>query len=629
MVHPSLHVRNIDLLPPGRRVRAHAATRFSEPRETIREVCDIVEKIPKEQAILLLPVLYANLDASRIPAPHQLDRLIGTSDLDELLLRPMLSLRTLEKIPGIPPGAFADLWPPVWNWIQFMFTYQEFFDGISEREIGVQLLSLISLFSSDKAMAKLIRFTPRVRIVVARTWSLLVVADGIPIPNVWVQNLCNFLTCDTSYPLHVEELLEGVGGTFKDLGSVVVRHIHGFMPPRQPPSSLSFFFFTTVIMFLVKLRGVAPEDELWPALLNEGLARILPLAMHTLLEAKLANFEDMAHTIHGQCFLIMKSLLDAASDPWWTVAALQAQFLRVLVLSASPPDPWKPLDVKHFFLRVKLPTALVYRSVILQMERAVKDVGDLAATSAFRTSSIFDDWVKLVELVNERVALVRSWDADGYESRRACDDPECCEIRKETEFRRCSGCLGRYYCSTQCQRQDWKREHHEECHQMRTSYLTDPDPLGKRDRIFLRKLLHHDYDSMKQEVYMRELAFLHENPGHGLLLHALFDYSKTGRAILSVNGMLGIFPRNLPTDLSAASRVLASDGKMELHIMITAEGAKSRRRALPLYSASPDVSNGMRVISEDIAHEDAFTDVHDSLTRRVQGLLELSGATTH
>ncbi|KAJ7093566.1 hypothetical protein C8R44DRAFT_396565 [Mycena epipterygia] len=103
---------------------------------------------------------------------------------------------------------------------------------------------------------------------------------------------------------------------------------------------------------------------------------------------------------------------------------------------------------------------------------------------------------------------------DGDEKRlKACDNAQCCKIGDAKSFGRCSGCLCFYYCSSDCQKLDWKeREHRTHCSTLRSYRLGDSQFLRVRERLYLRALLTHHYDAAKLDRIYLEQA-LASRPG--------------------------------------------------------------------------------------------------------------------
>ncbi|KAF9016685.1 hypothetical protein BDZ89DRAFT_397801 [Hymenopellis radicata] len=95
-----------------------------------------------------------------------------------------------------------------------------------------------------------------------------------------------------------------------------------------------------------------------------------------------------------------------------------------------------------------------------------------------------------------------------------CDSALCPNLHKHTtcRWRRCSGCAVFYYCSRDCQKQDWKARHRGQCASIRNDFNTNIRALSSQDRFFL------EYDCrMVIQSYMQH--------NHALVRH--IDYTTT------------------------------------------------------------------------------------------------------
>ncbi|KAJ7504784.1 hypothetical protein B0H11DRAFT_1980772 [Mycena galericulata] len=484
--------------------RAYAAFDLSQSYEATQHLCTFLDTAPNEQALLFLPVFYANLDESRIPNSEQLDRILQTCGCHEIIIRPMLSIETLIKLPGIPVIAYRELWPRVWSWLHFLQTYHEVLGAANETDIGVKLLALINRFISDATAAEMIYSTPGVRVLLARTWSLLLRRKEMP--NAWLRDISLALgTFDPKYSYHLEELVDGAGGKLADLASLVVIHIAGVMGPGRTPPESAIYAFGGVITFIMRLIR-AREEDLWPDLLAQGLATVLPTAICGLHDA---HRDDMAQELLDKVLLVMLSLLRNCTDPRWCAETLEAGFLRALVLTATPVRTHKHIEVKHFF-HTELPKALVYRCVVSTLDLALRAAHADSIAPSFTTSPAFNDWSNFVALAEQRLEVLKDVESQECARMMGCGNMECCAIGKKADFRRCSACRKPAYCSEECQAQDWAMGHRGECARTREANLADPDPLSRRDRSFMRALLHNDYKRLRYDIYMHQLAWLHE-----------------------------------------------------------------------------------------------------------------------
>ncbi|KAJ7223664.1 hypothetical protein C8J57DRAFT_234850 [Mycena rebaudengoi] len=104
----------------------------------------------------------------------------------------------------------------------------------------MQVLGDIHFFKTNVDTFNMICTTPDVRVVVARTWTLIVARwQGDPIPDPQLRILCEFLgTCKglSVYPESLAEFAEGAGGSMLDLACLVVQHLRLFHSQGQTAS---------------------------------------------------------------------------------------------------------------------------------------------------------------------------------------------------------------------------------------------------------------------------------------------------------------------------------------------------------------------------------------------------------
>ncbi|KAJ7027380.1 hypothetical protein C8F04DRAFT_92455 [Mycena alexandri] len=74
---------------------------------------------------------------------------------------------------------------------------------------------------------------------------------------------------------------------------------------------------------------------------------------------------------------------------------------------------------------------------------------------------------------------------------------KCQVASSRKNFQRCANCASAYYCSVACQRADWGSLHKHACKYFEHQGGTD---IAKRDKAFLRFILHHDYTHNRTRV---------------------------------------------------------------------------------------------------------------------------------
>ncbi|KAJ7248812.1 hypothetical protein C8J57DRAFT_1522274 [Mycena rebaudengoi] len=234
-------------------------------------------------------------------------------------------------------------------------------------------------------------------------------------------------------------------------------------------------------------------------------------------------------------------------------------------------SPFESGDSSFITILKYLPSSFCYYSVLRRVEREIE-----------RSTSLPIVW-------NRRYQNPRS----GHSGLIAtfCDNLECDTTGLKTDFRRCSECMTRYYCSSACQKQDWEAgKHRTACRELQRK---GGEELSSKDKAFLRYLLHHDYMQNKQKILALRAEFL---MGTREPFYTTFDYSEgplkievcsvaeKGRT-LSVGDQTEWFHQ-----ASLASR---SNGKIQFDVAIVPRGMCSHIWVFPLRSNSSRLHDGL------------------------------------
>ncbi|KAJ6543017.1 hypothetical protein B0H19DRAFT_1077033 [Mycena capillaripes] len=148
-------------------------------------------------------------------------------------------------------------------------------------------------------------------------------------------------------------------------------------------------------------------------------------------------------------------------------------------------------------------------------------------------------------------------------------------------------------------------------------------PLSAKDRSFLRALLNHNYAARQEEIALEHLHLMRHNPTE--VPYNTFDYTDS---ICAIDVRL---PEGLDSEFAPdAPRATASAGKLQLHLIETLKGENIRVWAFPLYSASAELSQGLRSIAASIlpnasSEEEEEQDVLEQYRAKLCGIkLEFS-----
>ncbi|KAF8208391.1 hypothetical protein K438DRAFT_1813918 [Mycena galopus ATCC 62051] len=604
-MHPALRLSVLHELPFSTQRRALAAAGGSE--EDLRVIQRLVSDIPynnREKSRLFLPVFYANLDCARIPIGD-----VGHDDPSIFTAGPvhsaMISLQQIHSmvllIP-LPSSIFSDLWPRLWKWEQFFDAYR-FTDD--ETGPGIAFVKFVSLFLPDKVASAVLTSTPGLRRMVARSWVVLLrtansaVAygfDGLTIilhSEIVVTSLAD-----------TEEFIDGAGGSLDDLASLIVGYVDRIAQDNFGLEGEIFYFIENVETFLGFTRPKGLKDPtvgpLTRALCSAGIVRSLTRMVHSLMWTNADAYTiHIPHLIPKAIHLIITLFL-TASGSRMIPDALRDGLLYV-VASCSTVDQFN--DDLAMLVKV-LTCSLVSYPTLLVLEDSLATV-EISQSPKFLSSTVFKHWKTFTELSDERLAFFRKYNEAAQKRRKVCDNVQCGKTGDRSLFKRCSICKSCYYCSPRCQETDWLAgEHRKFCQPYPCFRLSEIQPVGVRERAFMRTLLNHDYTEMRLAVYTKQVFFMAQNPATPFF--TLFQPSRGRFEIkvhpLNISQLRILWPDcddrrlgGLHNDLGRAAR---SAHRMDLHVLGMSEGLDERFFLVPLRSETSFVYDTLTRIAK-------------------------------
>ncbi|KAJ7284489.1 hypothetical protein C8J57DRAFT_693547 [Mycena rebaudengoi] len=254
------------------------------------------------------------------------------------------------------------------------------------------------------------------------------------------RHLCGFLE-DMMSPntSAFKEFVDGVGG-LDDLALLIVRFMSYVLETRKAPlSERDIHFLRTILLFV----GYAdhqdfPSDRevsgaLSPfctALRAHDTIPVLAIAAYALGETPGA----VAGRVLEKYLQVLLWMFVDKTGRHWIASAVENELLRAIVSSSL-------LHVeedicRHVDLLIAITAgALVYYRIADAIDGALRRLGALASTAAFKESRVYQVWQQFGHLAQEHKRIV-----DGSAPLKACDNLECSRIAEKAAFRRCSAC---------------------------------------------------------------------------------------------------------------------------------------------------------------------------------------------
>ncbi|KAJ7118331.1 hypothetical protein C8R44DRAFT_878935 [Mycena epipterygia] len=465
------------------------------------------------EAILFLPVCWANLDPAGIPSPHQLDILLANSDASHIPKGPFLALETIQFLPRIPRLALLDLWERVWPWMQFFNTYRDIVPT------SPTYLALYGVFFAyiDRIPVSLVASVPGFRTLVAKAWMAFIAQGDTAAPG--FRQLLNFVASHSVVPIcdaHVAEYSAGAGGTLDHLAELVCSHLT--MAHRE--ENLAYVRSGVRFALAIEPKGVFHES-----LCNRGMVALLTEITWDLT-GDLWNSDDVAD-VSSECLVLVALELSRPDGYRWIPSAIRSGLLDAIVHLADVREVASDNCVRRLLQQIQGST--VYYSVLHELERQPPSLLEVA-----RHSPIFSQWTEFVSLTDERLKLKSHFDSAQYVTYRACDYLACGRIMQKSQFKSCAGCRTTCYCDSSCQRYDWV-DHRASCGTLRAIHLSDP--LTPRNKSFIRALVQHTYQRNLHHIFELQLTAARQSSpkagGASMIRHS-YDDKDTGGVHLMV-----------------------------------------------------------------------------------------------
>ncbi|KAJ7167916.1 hypothetical protein C8R46DRAFT_1094505 [Mycena filopes] len=576
-----LRVENLSRLPLSIKRMAISAARGSS--SDFYSLITHIARRPtkKDLCVECLPVFYIYLDPAAIPNGD----VRFTGEIDRALIS-IIALRSLGRFHA-PLG--LHLWPRMWPWLTFLNLYRHILPD--PRNIPLDLLFFVQLFINDEETARLVGSTVGVRSIVVDAWkSLCGPEEDAAKPDEWLQ-LASVLDAfmGASEAANRVEILEATDGP-PGLAALIIHYIKIPAPSRAPP-----IFYGSINHLLSDFLQDA-NSPLGPALISAGFVKPFTTALFALSDFPDTHEDRRDLRVLFPFFDILQKLFNRPASHKAIADAIHAGLLFALVRTAPSVTLAMAEDSSLWsMVTATLPGATVYRDVVQRLEAQLPAVKELSSKRQplFPQPTVYEDWQRFVGIAHERIELLRTLDSGDHVSLRACDNMTCGKIQEKQQFRRCSGCSELYYCSSECQRVDWRDSGHRvACQSFRRWRLQHAD-LGSRDLRFMRALMHkHSRTFDGVDMLSARLRHMREHP-HEPLLYCI-DLC-TGGATASVGPVDSAERRRDEKEKGDVlwdehvARAAQSCGRMELHLLLVRDGIGIRRLMFPRRAATATV----------------------------------------
>ncbi|PBK70373.1 hypothetical protein ARMSODRAFT_955858 [Armillaria solidipes] len=217
----------------------------------------------------------------------------------------------------------------------------------------------------------------------------------------------------------------------------------------------------------------------------------------------------------------------------------------------------------------------LYRNVLTKLWKAVY-MADLGPAIS-EAGPIGDAWTILKEITETRWEILKDYMASGRELTK-CSYPACPhpDVGPKRTLRRCEGCHFEYYCSKECQKQDWRDGHKDVC-RMLQNCLRDGLPMlmSKRERHFAYAIIEKDIQDNAQLIEELKSEKRRDTGGPVVLL-TVTDYTSVPRKLYIRTDEEFRRSENLPVEKWDAALKLAKEAGKDFVLSIIPQGTKAQ-----------------------------------------------------
>ncbi|KAK6984019.1 MYND-type domain-containing protein [Favolaschia claudopus] len=539
------------------------------------QILKLIETSPGPSSYIYLPVIYANLDPTRIPHTDPSSRL--------------------------------------WSWIQFLEGFPE---HLPERTNPTMPLSVaIWPFLRSPEARTIVHATPSIHAFVIRLWKLLPDSQvrTSPYYGVFYTFLCH---CDA--PSCVDAFIHACDDNPHTLASLIVQQINlvvgACVDPKAEYPLLILKARLDCLSGLVMIRN----PRLLSALLSAGLIKAFTLAI-----VRLHVFRGVEATLEA-IVLMLPHLLQMDTGFPYLPDALKAGLLAGLIGCAAQYNSTSKIVrfVLDIFSTV-LPASLAHYRVISALSFPLRRARKSACDPRFLASPVADKWSDFLALAEQRLSLYEHFRSTGAGGFQSCSNYECTELRKVSELKCCGGCQVKLYCSRKCQISDWKVYGHRQlCESIAAS--TSLTRLHRRQDAFLQLMMRSDHESCELEILRQQLRYMLHYEGRQDFLTE-FDYTEGFFKIRVKRAQAAERRQDSQHEGKDGNRAEDEDEQPPVHCVVIDEGSGTLNRSYMVRESHMDSNSmeGLRKIWGDIKSGRLDMRDEEGIMARIRDLIEL------
>ncbi|KAJ7883371.1 hypothetical protein B0H13DRAFT_2344118 [Mycena leptocephala] len=393
----------------------------------------IMATLPPERTIDLLPVFYSHLNFRNIPSIGALDAPQPTWPVRKGTQMAVLALKGLYSVCDIPEDVCSELWPHVWQWVDFLFTFREQLHWLSltERGICVDFLNFVGTFLHSPTTAALFCRTKGFCFIIGRAWFFLLQIVDFESGYQGYEHIHSLVDkIDLAVSEDLTQLAIGAGDGFHGLGFLLARQLRNIVPNRDTPlteNEICFLRLILSIMDRVELSAGQDNDVLHPltaALVPHGIVRILTTMACSLSHTTITDPNIAPHIAFIRSLGILARIFVSRNGYQHLPAALKSGLLIALVSgNASLPADTAHTGSDFIILSVLMPFSIYY-TVLSKLAAPLLEVAEMEKQDKFLRSSVYRSWFDFRETVDDRLEVLEYLQHHRPKSLKACDNLE-------------------------------------------------------------------------------------------------------------------------------------------------------------------------------------------------------------
>ncbi|KAF7296870.1 hypothetical protein MIND_00918300 [Mycena indigotica] len=470
-------------------------------------------------------------------------------------------------------GAIAELWQRAYAWLLIIDGLQDHLPTeLRTRMVPAQQVLFVEglIKAGGNVAIAAMNASPRLVYLLGRWWQEIVIARDGPILATLTVQLGIFVSKD-----RFRQLLDSVGGQYSILGNTLAKHLSLTFSADFPYPDAQRIKegFSIIRIFSHHLQT---NTHLLFAVL-ESRPRFVPAITHMLLISATTRMPSVKPDDWFDLFsLLLATLCDYPDDLPHSLAhkhlkhALKAGLVAAVASFTSSNNVAAPRELRNHIIEqlfradMILGRSTVFHSVLPHLRVVAGNIGQLKINMGGNLSSA---WQSFDDLLRQRDTLYDRYTDDWVQQLRACAHVTCQRQLTRAELKQCSGCKAALYCSSACQKADWRPVHKQYCSSLSQIRRDTVSRIGKRNLSFHHYLVAGECKRHRAQIAQMLAEFVLQNRQPAASALCVIYSFTGGHCVLGTNWSTGSadalgFPI-APAYIRPAQR---SAGRTHLHI---------------------------------------------------------------